>query len=111
MCDDRGNVICGTRSNLFLLRESVLVTPELSEAGVAGVTRDKVLELALQLGLPCEVRRVPRAELEQAGECFVTNALIGLWPVRSIGQRPLVAPGPVTRELMQRLAHPWRGQQ
>lgn len=111
LCDDRDDLICGTRVNVFfLMRGRVLVTPELSASGVAGMMRDKVLELAVLLGLPCEVRRIARDELDQVDECFVTNALIGLWPVRQLPERALLAPGPLTCELALRLAHPWQGQ-
>lgn len=110
LCDDRDNLVCGTRTNVFLLMQERLVTPDLSSSGVAGAMREKVLELAAALGLSCELRPVARRELERAEECFVTNSLIGLWPVRQLDGRALPAPGPLSGELARRLDHPWKGQ-
>src|SRR5690606_29721918 len=52
LCDTAGRVIGGTMSNLFLVRNGVLLTPRLEQAGVAGITRQRVLETAARLGLP-----------------------------------------------------------
>jgi 4-amino-4-deoxychorismate lyase len=48
----------------------------------------------------------PRLELDEADEIFITNALIGIWPLRQLGARVLRSPGTVTRQLMKTLRHP-----
>src|SRR5487761_2550584 len=53
--DITGNVIGGTRSNLFMLRGNILYTPNLSRCGVAGVQRARVLDWAKQHGVTCNV--------------------------------------------------------
>lgn len=109
MCDAEGRVVCGSRSNLFFVIEGVLVTPDVSLAGVAGMMRDKLIELARVRGLGCEIGIVSPDEVRHAQECFLSNSLIGLWPVRQIGRLEFPAPGPVTRALMDALEHPWSG--
>lgn len=87
LLDEQGRVIEGTRSNLFLMVNGRLVTPELSRCGVAGIQRERVLEWARRQGWVVEVRDVACAEVERADELFLVNSVIGLWPVREFGQR------------------------
>lgn len=84
LLDQRGNLVEGVTSNLFLMIGGTLVTPELSRAGVAGVTRERILAWALETGLPCEIREVPLDELWTADEVMVCNSLIGVWQIRGI---------------------------
>ena len=99
--DDR--LVEGTMSNVFMIMNGRLVTPELSRCGVAGVMRSVVMDLAGQLGLPVRTVNVAADELAQADEVFLTNSLIGIWPVRQIDTRDY-AIGPVTRQLQTALA-------
>jgi 4-amino-4-deoxychorismate lyase len=86
MLDTSGNVIAGTRSNIFITENGALVTPDLSACGVAGVTRDLVLESAARHGVDCRVEPVSRARLEAANEVLLLNSLIGVWPIAVLGQ-------------------------
>lgn len=106
MCDGDGHVICGTRSNVFWIRSGTVRTPHVDRCGVAGVMRERVLEQAAALGLAVQQVVAPRLELDEAEEIFITNALIGIWPLRQLGARVLQAPGTVTRQLMKTLRHP-----
>jgi 4-amino-4-deoxychorismate lyase len=83
--DDAGNIIEGTRCNVFLVENGMLVTPDLSRCGVAGVTRDLVMESAARHGLRCSVEPVNRLRLESATEVLLVNSLIGVWPVAALG--------------------------
>lgn len=106
MCDHDGHLVGGLRSNLFWVREGRLLTPLLDRCGVLGTMRERVLRLAASLGIEChEVRETP-ATLASCDESFVTNALLGIWPLRRIEQRDLPAPGSVTRRLLHELRHP-----
>ena len=82
-----GHLIEGTRSNLFLITQGKLVTPDLSRCGVAGIQRGRVMAWALQHGMTLQVRDVTLDEALQADELFIVNSVIGLWPVRELGQR------------------------
>lgn len=87
LLDIAGNVIEGTRSNLFMAREGMLWTPDLSQCGVAGVQRERVMACAAKQGIACRIERFGLAELLEADEIFLVNSIIGLWPVRELQQR------------------------
>ena len=87
LCDSNDHVIEGTRCNLFLVEQGKLVTPDLSRCGVAGVTRDAIIELAEKNGMACRIETVSRERLEAADEVLLVNSLIGVWPVARIETR------------------------
>ena len=97
-----GNLVSGTMSNVFLVRESVLLTPRIDQCGVAGVMRRVVLREARQAGIPTRECELRPENLQAADEVFLTNARIGIWPVRSLDDR-ILTPGPVTRHLQTML--------
>jgi 4-amino-4-deoxychorismate lyase len=81
MLDLEGQVIEGTMSNIYMIYKDILLTPSLDMCGVAGVIRERVLELAEGLGVRSEVRPVSVDELRGADEVFLSNSVIGIWPV------------------------------
>lgn len=99
MCDRQGRVACGTMTNVFIVTERRLLTPDLSSAGVAGVMRACVLEGAAALEINTTVCRLDAAAVTGADEVFVTNAVRGIVPVAGLDRCRFDAPGPVTREL------------
>lgn len=109
MCDADGRVTCGTRTNLFFVIDGILVTPDVSRAGVAGMMRDKLVELACLAKLGCEIGVISPDEVRHASECFASNSLVGIWPIRRLGSLEFEIPGPVTRVLRDQLQHPWSG--
>ncbi|WP_043310029.1 aminodeoxychorismate lyase [Pseudomonas sp. ML96] len=84
MRDVSGRAVEGVFSNLFLVKNGVLLTAELSRCGVAGVMRAEVLAQAERVGLVCEVRDLTIDELYAADEIFLCNSLYGIWPVREL---------------------------
>lgn len=98
MLDQVGNVVEGTMSNVFLARQRRLITPLLDRCGVDGVMRGLILEIASTLGIPAEQRRIGLSDLAEAEEIFLTNAVIGLWPVSRI-ETFTYAVGALTRHL------------
>ncbi|HUP92066.1 MAG TPA: aminodeoxychorismate lyase [Solimonas sp.] len=106
LCDRAGRPVGGTRTNLFWVAGGELLTPALETCGVEGIMRNKIIEIARSLQVSCRVGMQPWAALEAAGEMFVSNAVIGLWPVRQLEAQTLAAPGPVTSRLMAALGHP-----
>lgn len=82
--DRRGNLVCGTMSNLFLRHERRLLTPSLRRCGVEGVMRRWVIEQAARVDLKLVERDIRWADLRAANEVFVSNAVVGLKSVRSI---------------------------
>lgn len=84
MCNSHGQLIEGTRSNLFLNIAGRLCTPDLGTAGVAGIMRDALLAWWRRQGTTVEVRPVTRDELQLASEVLICNSVIGVWPVTRI---------------------------
>jgi 4-amino-4-deoxychorismate lyase len=84
MTDMDGNWVCGTMSNLFLRRGTVLITPLLDRCGVAGVMRRWILERAGGLRLRVVERRIRWKDLQSAEEVFMSNAVVGIRSVRTI---------------------------
>jgi 4-amino-4-deoxychorismate lyase len=99
-----GCLVSGTMSNVFVVRDGRVATPRLDRCGVAGVMRRVILRSAAGAGIPVEEARLTRRDLDESEEIFLTNARIGIWPVRALGTRALV-PGPLTKQL-QRLVEP-----
>jgi 4-amino-4-deoxychorismate lyase len=87
MLDARGQVIEGTMSNIFMLKDGVLHTPDLSECGVAGIMRGLVLDTAQEQGLDINIGHIPLSELLHADSVMLTNSLIGICPVKSLDER------------------------
>lgn len=102
MLDTDGRVIEGTCTNLFLIDGGRLLTPSLDRCGIAGIMRDVVMDIALKSGLACAERDLDRADLDRADEVFLTNSLIGIWPVEVI-ERRRIGVGDITRRLQSRL--------
>ncbi|HOY24793.1 MAG TPA: aminodeoxychorismate lyase [Cellvibrio sp.] len=85
LLDIHGNVIEAVFSNIFLIKNGELFTPDLSEAGVAGVMRRFIIEtLAPQVGLKVHVKRLTITDLLSADSIFLCNSLYGIWPVQKI---------------------------
>lgn len=87
LLDEDGNAIECTMSNLFARFDDTLLTPGLENCGVAGVTRQRILESASMFGYQAKVVKLPLAELMQADEVIICNSLYGAWQVLSINAR------------------------
>ncbi len=86
--DYHGRVIEGTMSNLFVVMPDGSVhTPDLHACGIAGVMRRFILATLGEMGVDCRVRHIGLEDIRQAEALFMTNSLIGLWPVREFAGR------------------------
>jgi len=84
LLDQQGHVIECTMSNIFARFGSHLYTPDLSQCGVAGITRQRILGLENVLGLSAYTAALPLERLLQADEVVICNSLYGAFQVRSI---------------------------
>lgn len=84
MRDHRGDIVCGTMSNIFIARRGRLLTPALDHAGVAGVMRRWVLGAARRAHIPVREGRLSMSMLADAEEVFLTNAVIGICSVGAL---------------------------
>ncbi|MEJ2142040.1 MAG: aminodeoxychorismate lyase, partial [Gammaproteobacteria bacterium] len=82
MLDYHNNVIEGTMTNIFLAREGIIQTPVLEMCGVAGLMRETVLTILEKEKIPFEITNISKETLMSADEVFLTNSVIGLWPVK-----------------------------
>ena len=94
-----GNLAEGSVSNVFLVRDGRVITPEAGSGLLPGITRRRVLEACASLKIPLEERVVRPGELYGAGECFLTNSLMGVMPLTLLESTPIGsgAPGEITR--------------
>lgn len=84
MLDAHDRVVCGTMTNLFVVRGDTLFTPDLTHAGVCGIMRAQVMNVAADAGIVISEGQITPADLRSAQALFLTNALIGLWPVAQL---------------------------
>jgi len=100
MLDHEGHLVEGTMSNVFLVKDGQLRTPLLDRCGVGGVMRSVLIGAAKTLGIPLLECRLTPEDLNLADEAFITNSVIGLWPVSCVEGKFLPV-GPVTCELRE----------
>lgn len=98
VCDHDGHVVEGVSSNVFLVRDGVLCTPAVDQAGIRGVMRTVLLERAIAEGMETREGRYAAEDFLAADEVFFCNSVNGIWPVRRLPGRQWL-PGPVTRRL------------
>lgn len=97
-----GNLAEGAVSNLFLVDRGRVVTPDPESGLLPGIARSRVIEACASMRIPVEERAVLPADLLNAGECFITNSLMGVMPVVRIGDAAIGngRPGEITLAVM-----------
>ena len=101
--DDRGFVSEGSGENLFLVHDGRLITPPLSSSILPGITRDSVIQIARELGVPVAEQGLQRAALYVADELFFTGTAAEVTPIRSVDRIKIGtgARGEITRRIQQ----------
>lgn len=95
----------GAASNIFLVKDGVILTPPKDHRTLSGITHDLVLELAVRHGAPHEIRQIAAAELHTADELWMTSSTKEVLPItrfdgQAVGQGEWRGrPGPVTRQM------------
>jgi branched-chain amino acid aminotransferase len=84
-----GYVADGWAHNVFIVRDGTLLTPPTSSGALPGITRQSVLTLATERGIPAREADLVRSDLYLADECFLTGTAAGLVPVSSVDGRPI----------------------
>ena len=87
MLDAKGHVIEGTMSNLFIVQNNKLLTPELNRCGVSGVMREHIIANVANAKLDISETKLTLEDLYRADGIFLCNTLIGAWPVARIDQK------------------------
>jgi branched-chain amino acid aminotransferase len=99
----KGDVAEGSGANLFVVKQGVLVTNDIDASIVMGITRDSVIEIAHDLGIPVEIRPVSVAEVQGADELFFSGTAVEVTPIKELDGRVIgtATPGPITRRIQQ----------
>lgn len=107
-----GHVAEGATCNLFMVRKGKLITPDISDNVLEGITRDTVIELAgRELGIQVVERSIDRSELYICDELFLTGTAVGLAPVVRVDHRAVGTGeiGPLTQRLVNLYFEATRG--
>ena len=96
---DDGFVADGSGENIFVVKDEILSTPDLSASILPGITRQSIIEIAQALGYAVHERNVIRSDLYIADEVFMCGTAAEVTPVRSIDDHEIGAPGPVTKKI------------
>lgn len=100
LLDPEGFIAEGSGENIFLVRDGVLHTPELTSC-LEGITRDTIIVFAKELGIPVRERTITRDEVYVADECFFTGTAAEITPIREVDGRVIGEGkrGPITEKL------------
>ncbi len=88
LLDNEGYVAEGSGENIFIVRDGVLHTPELTSC-LDGITRDTIFHLAAELDIPILERRITRDEVYIADEAFFTGTAAEVLPIRDVDERTI----------------------
>ena len=108
---DDGYIADGSGENVFVLKDGVIYTPDLSASILPGITRDTIVQIAQDLGYTVREKQLIRSDLEVADEVFFTGTAAEVTPVREIDDHDIGAgePGPVTRAIQEAYLDTVRG--
>lgn len=102
MSDEDGYVIEGVMSNLFFVKNNSIVTPCIENSGIDGIMRNVVLNLCESSGIIVKQDKITLEQVLDADEIFVTNSIVGIWPVNTIDKH-IFSIGVTTKKLMTSL--------
>lgn len=88
LCDGE-NIISGSRSNFFVYIDDQWQTPILKSSGIEGITKRRLMALAKEQQVTISHSEISRLQVDRWQSAFVTNSLLGLWPVKQIGNKQL----------------------
>ena len=101
LLNTQGFVSEGTGENVFAVRKGKIFTPPTSAGALEGVTREAIMIIARDLGYEVVESNLLRSDLYIADELFVTGTAAEVVPIRSVDDRELGVPGPITKAVQQ----------
>jgi branched-chain amino acid aminotransferase len=102
--NSQGKVCEASGMNIFIVRGGKLITPGYDQDILEGITRDSILTIAQDLGIPVVERPVDKTELLIADEVFLSGTAAKITPVRRIESYELSTHRPVTHKLREKLS-------
>jgi branched-chain amino acid aminotransferase len=101
MLSPQGYVSECTGENIFIVRDGVIITPPVSAGALEGITQSSVATIARDLGFEYREGNILRSDLYTADEAFLSGTAAEVVPIRSVDDRELGEPGPVTRQVQE----------
>jgi branched-chain amino acid aminotransferase len=103
LLNNKNEVSEGSGANLFIVRDGTLITNDLEASILPGITRDSVLRIARDSGVPVDIRPITLIDLELAEEVFFSGTAVEITPIKEVDGRTVGdgKPGPITRKLQQ----------
>jgi len=113
MLDPQGYVAEASGENVLVVRKGAIVTAPLGAPILGGITRETVLTLAADLGIPVIERTIARDELYIADEVFFCGTAAEITPVREVDDRKIGmgGVGPITKRIQERFFQTVRGKE
>jgi branched-chain amino acid aminotransferase len=88
-----------TGENVFVVQGGRIITPPVSAGALEGITQSSVMTIARDLGYQVEVGNILRSDLYTADEAFLSGTAAEVVPIRSVDDREIGPPGPITRSI------------
>ena len=105
-----GYVGDGSGENIFVVKDGVITTPDLSASILPGVTRLAVIQIARDLGYELREKPLIRTDLYIADELFMTGTAAEVTPIRVGRRRRSAIPGPLTKAIQETYLEDGHGQ-
>ena len=99
MFNTQQQLIEGTMSNVFIVKDGQLLTPELKLSGVAGIMREQIMNCAQQAGIAVVETVLTEIDLKNADEIFLSNSIIDIWPIIEIDGFSSYTHGDITKQI------------
>jgi branched-chain amino acid aminotransferase len=103
LLNTKGDVAEGSGENLFVVKSGTIITNDIDASILLGVTRDSVLQIARDLGLPVIVRPITLTDVQTADELFFSGTAVEVTPIKEVDGRVYGdgKPGPITKRIQQ----------
>ena len=100
MLDAEGNIAEGSGENFFIVKDNVLITPDL-DASLDGITRRTILDLAKELNINFEIKKLKVEDVLEADEAFFSGTAAEVVPINSLDNKQIGegVRGPITEQL------------
>ena len=102
LLNSQGKVCEATGMNIFMVRNGKLITPGYDQDILEGITRDSVITLAQDLGIPVIERPIDKSELFIADEVFLSGTAAKITPVKQVENYQLPETRPITNQLREK---------
>jgi branched-chain amino acid aminotransferase len=111
LLNNHGNVSEGSGANLFLVKDGTLITNGIDESILLGITRDSVLQIARDIGIPVAMQPLSIADVSFADELFFSGTAVEVTPIKDVDGRTIGdgSPGPITRRIQKTFFDAVRG--